>query len=193
MAGKGGVVSYGTDSTPMAASRPLAGAKQSAKALQVRAEESTNDSTFSSTSSSSNSSSSSVAAAVKQARSQQPSGVRTRRAEDSKPSQIPEPLDDDDDDDAFDDSSEFDKSMQQMGNLLHSLHSKEARLNWMLEAVRVKREGVSGGVTRSSPSRLRAAMAGDRGAKHHASADFLTNRSISDTSSRRRRRPTHDQ
>ncbi|TYZ62291.1 hypothetical protein PybrP1_006972, partial [[Pythium] brassicae (nom. inval.)] len=67
----------------------------------------------------------------KQPKSYSHTEEKSGRAEDTTPSRIVEPLTDDD---VEDDSSEFGKSMQQMGSLLNSLHSKEARLNWMLEA-----------------------------------------------------------
>ncbi|KAF1318916.1 hypothetical protein FI667_g13454, partial [Globisporangium splendens] len=56
---------------------------------------------------------------------------RDTNASDRRSDQAPPPLTEDEDDS---DGNNLDGSMQQMDNLLSTLHSKEARLNWMLEA-----------------------------------------------------------
>lgn len=121
---KGGVASYGAD---VVASQAPTGAKQTAKVSRSHGGGAGSDSV----------------GAHKQVGSQlhtKSSSTRSGRAEDPTPSRIAELLTDDEIED--DSGSELGKSMQQMGSLLNSLHSKEARLNWMLEAVRSSTESL---------------------------------------------------
>lgn len=95
---------------------------------------------------------------------QQPlsNAMRLRRQEEPEKRVCPNagasPLLDDDDE-----NDDLNESLQQMDSLLTSLHSKEARLNWMLEAVSTAYEKLLG-VVKTNVTNLW--FAGDGSAKH---------------------------
>lgn len=162
MVGKGGPVSFGNGAAIVAAATSSSPQQTVAKQIVTKSPHSHSEEVKSDSNSSSSLTGTPKQSAVA-TEAQQPLSNAMKLQQQEEPEKIVRPnagasplLDDDENDD-------LNGSLQQMDSLLTSLHSKEAHLNWMLEAVSTAYEEFLG-VVKTNVTNLW--FAGDGSAKH---------------------------